>query len=173
MASADSACMVKCAVSTYLLAAVVFCSPSNAAEDKKPQAAPLKTDATASLTPTTESEIATLKTSLALDPGNASLHTRLGYLLLQKNSLDEARASFEQALKLNPRAHDAMTGKGIVLRRQGNLAEAERVLKDALHLNPNPVRTHYELGLVYEQLGMPDKALAEFKEGILKHEQGR
>ena len=51
--------------------------------------------------------------------------------------------------------------------------EAEQVLKAALDGNPNPVRTHYELGLVYEKEGAPDKALAEFKEGIAKYRQGR
>jgi tetratricopeptide (TPR) repeat protein len=81
--------------------------------------------------------------------------------------------SFDQALKLNPHAHDAKTGRGVVLARRGNLQEAEAVLKDALILNPNPVRAHYELGLVYEKLGDREKAIAEFKEGIWKHEQGR
>ena len=43
----------------------------------------------------------------------------------------------------------------------------------AVPVDPNPVRTHYELGLVYEKLGDTEKAMAEFKEGIKKHEQGR
>jgi len=81
--------------------------------------------------------------------------------------------SFDHALKLNPRSYDAKTGKGVVLARKGNLQEAEETLKDALLLNPSPVRTHYELGLVYEELGDTEKAVAEFKEGIRKHEQGR
>ena len=46
-------------------------------------------------------------------------------------------------------------------------------MKAALVRNPDPVRTHYKLGLVYEKAGDPEKALAEYKEGISKNQQGR
>ncbi len=120
-----------------------------------------------------DEEIATARANVTADPSQATAHVRLGYLLLKKGSLDEAMLSFDNALKLNPHSYDAKTGKGVVLTRKGNLREAEEVLKDALLLNPNPVRTHYELGLVYEKLGDTEKAVAEFKEGIKKHGQGR
>ena len=120
-----------------------------------------------------DEEIATVRASIKEDPSQAAAHVQLGYLLLKKGSLDEAMLSFDHALKLNPRSYDAKTGKGVVLARKGNLQEAEETLKDALLLNPSPVRTHYELGLVYEELGDTGKAVAEFKEGIRKHEQGR
>lgn len=118
-------------------------------------------------------EIAAARESVKADPSNASLHVRLGYLLIRKGALDDAMLSFNEALKYNSRSHEAKTGSGIVLARKGNLVEAVEVLRDALVLNPNPVRTHYELGLVYERLGDLDKAVAELKEGIEKHEQGR
>ena len=120
-----------------------------------------------------DEEIAIARASVTADPSQATAHVRLGNLLLKKGSLDEAMLSFDDALKLNPRSYDAKTVKGVVLALKGNLQEAEKVLKDALLLNPNPVRTHYELGLVYEKLGDTEKAVAEFKEGIKKHEQGR
>jgi tetratricopeptide (TPR) repeat protein len=122
---------------------------------------------------TLERDIAAARQSVKGDPSNASLHVRLANLLLRTRAFDEAMQSFDEALKLNPRSHEAKTGRGAVLARQGKLLEAEGVLKEALLLNPNPVRAHYELGLVYKKLGDPDKALAEFKEGIRKHEQGR
>ena len=120
-----------------------------------------------------DEEIATARASIKTNPSQATAHVLLGNLLLKKGSLDEAMLSFDEALKLNPRSYEARTGKGVVLARKGNLQEAEETLKDALLLNPNPVRTHYELGLVYEKLGDTEKAVAEFKEGIRKHEQGR
>ncbi len=120
-----------------------------------------------------DAEIAAARSALKANPGNVPAHVRLGYLLVSKGSLDEAMGVFDEALKINPRACDAKTGRGAVLARKGNLKEAEQTLKDALLLNPNPVRTHYELGLVYEKLGAPERAVAEFKEGIKKHEQGR
>lgn len=120
-----------------------------------------------------DGEILSARMRVKQDPSNASVHVRLGDLLVKKGALDDAMLSFDEALKLNPRAHEAKTGRGVVLARQGKLQEAEAVLKDALILNPNPVRAHYELGLVYEKLGDLEKAIAEFKEGIRKHEQGR
>ena len=120
-----------------------------------------------------DAEIALARANVTADPANAVLHVRLANLLVRKGALDDAMRSFDEALKLNPRMFDAKTGRGTVLARKGELKEAERILQDALLLNPNPVRTHYELGLVYEKLGDTDKAMTEFKEGIKKHEQGR
>lgn len=137
------------------------------------EAAPAKPAVAAAAADKTEIEIATARENLKAAPANATLHIRLAYLLVAKGELDEAMRTFDEALKLNARAFDAKTGRGVVLARQGKLKEAEQVLQDALLLNPNPVRTHYELGLVYEKLGNLDKAIAEFKEGIRKHEQGR
>ncbi len=120
-----------------------------------------------------DAEISTIRAGIKATPGDALLHARLGYLLLNKGALDEAKTAFDEALKLNPRSHAAMTGEGIILARQGKLREAEKVLKDALVENPNPVRTHYELGLVYEKLGELDKAIAEYKAALAKYQQGR
>ncbi|NTW99587.1 MAG: tetratricopeptide repeat protein [Geobacteraceae bacterium] len=120
-----------------------------------------------------DKEIRGVREQLAAAPAESILHTRLGYLLLKKGIPDEARLLFAEALKLSPRSHAALTGEGIVLSRKGNLREAEQTLKAALVQNPDPVRTHYELGVVYEKLGEFDKALHEYKEGITKHQQGR
>lgn len=119
------------------------------------------------------SEIEALRSELAKEPGNAREHIRLGWLLLGEGGYDAAISSFDQALQLNPRSSDAKAGKGAALARKGELAAAEAILKDALVLNPNPVRVHYELGLLYDRLGAPDKALAEYKTAIEKYRQGR
>ncbi len=114
-----------------------------------------------------------LRDLIKLDPSLPDCHIRLGYLLLKKDANDEAIAEFEKALQLVPRSHPAKIGKGIALSHKGDLKAAETILKDALILNPDPVKVHYELGLVYEKMGDFAKALAEFKEGVAKYEQGR
>lgn len=150
-------------------------APAWSADDAKgtKDAAAAKSEIATGNTAKVDAEISAARESVKANPSNASLHVRLGYLLVGKGALDEAMASFDEALKLNPRMYDAKTGRGVVMARKGNLKEAEQALKEALLLNPNPVRTHYELGLVYEKLGDSLKAVAEFKEGIRKHEQGR
>jgi tetratricopeptide (TPR) repeat protein len=120
-----------------------------------------------------DKEIRDLRGQLVSAPADSILHVRLGYLLLKKGVPDEAWLSFAEALKLSPRSHAALTGEGIVLSRKGKLKDAEQTLKAALAQNPDPVRTHYELGVVYEKLGDLEKALQEYKEGIAKHQQGR
>lgn len=110
---------------------------------------------------------------IAADPSSEKAQVELGNLLLKNGDLAEAAKAFDQALALNARYHDAMTGKGIVLARMGKEQEAEEMLQKALVLNPNPVRTHYELGLLYEKRGDFDKAIAEYKQGLEKYNQGR
>lgn len=141
-------------------------APKAAAEKVPPAAAPADPHSR-------DNEISSLREQIVRAPDDAVLYVRLGYLLLDANVPAEAKAAFDEALKHNRHSHAAMTGEGILLARAGNLREAEQVLKTALLRNPNPVRTHYELGRVYEASGDLDKALAEYKEGITKFRQGR
>ena len=120
-----------------------------------------------------DKEIRSLREQITAAPADTVLQVRLGYLLLKKGAPDEAQVVFAEALKLNPRSHSAMTGEGIIQAGKGDFKGAEKTLKAALVQNPNPVRTHYELGVVYEKLGEPEKALQEYKEGITKYQQGR
>ncbi len=58
--------------------------------------------------------------------------------------------------------------KGIAMAEKGDLEGAEKILKEVLRSNPNPARAHYELGRIYEKLGDPMQAVAEYKAGIKK-----
>jgi len=114
-----------------------------------------------------------LRERLRSNPSLVQCRLRLGYLLLKKSSNDEALKEFEEALQRVPGSHSAKTGKGIALAQKGDLKAAEIIFKDALILNPDPVKVHYELGLVYERMGQLEKALSEFREGINKYQNGR
>jgi tetratricopeptide (TPR) repeat protein len=114
-----------------------------------------------------------LRERVKSNPSLVECRIRLGFLLLKKGSNDEAMKEFEAALQRMPWSYSAKTGKGIALTQKGDLKAAEIILKDALILNPDPVKVHYELGLVYERMGNLEKALSEYKEGINKYEKGR
>ncbi|MBU5637933.1 tetratricopeptide repeat protein [Geomonas sp. Red69] len=120
-----------------------------------------------------DDEIRAARTDVERQPGVPQPLIHLGYLLVASGKPEEALTRFDQVLVLVPKSFEAKTGRGMALARLGRLQEAERELRSALLMNPNPVRTHYELGLVYRQLGDEGKALEQFKEGIRKYEQGR
>lgn len=56
---------------------------------------------------------------------------------------------------------------------EGKISDENEALRRALLLNPRPVRIHYELGLLYEKQGDFGKAVAEYKEGLKKHQEGK
>ena len=120
-----------------------------------------------------EENIEQARQKLKADPSSVKEQVALGYLLLKKGSLEEAGRAFDGALSRNARYHDALTGKGIVLARMDQDQLAEDFLQKALILNPNPVRTYFELGLLYEKKGAFATAVAEYKKGIEKYKQGR
>lgn len=117
-------------------------------------------------------EVATIEPAFA-DRTGEKQQILLGFQLLEQNDIDRAQAVFDQILILNPRSFPARTGRGAVLARRGKLSEAEQLLKGALVYNPDPVRTLYELGRVYEQLGDDTQAAATYKKGLEKYRQGR
>jgi len=120
-----------------------------------------------------EVEIEQARQRIKEDPASLKAQVALGYLLLKQNSLTEAEKIFDDVLKVKEDYHEALTGKGIVLARTGKDQAAEEILQKALILNPNPVRTYYELGLLYEKRGDFVQANTEYKNGIEKFKQGR
>lgn len=54
---------------------------------------------------------------------------------------------------------------GIYLAGQGRWAEAEKAFQEALRRDPTHYATHYQLGLLYEQLGRESEAIDAFREG--------
>lgn len=99
---------------------------------------------------------------------DTNLYRVLGDLHLMAGQPDEAETAFKKALSLNVRNHDAMTGIGRVLKVRGDLAGAEKQLKASVKLNPYPVLSYYELGLLYQEQGRLEDAIAYYRKGIEK-----
>ena len=151
---------------------------SFAAEELQPADQPAPTEmveqsAAQSSQASLDEAISQARQKITANPSSVQEQVSLGFLLLKKGALAEAQKAFDDALALNSSYHDALTGKGIVLARMGKDKEAEELLQKALVLNPNPVRTYYELGFLYEKRGDYTSAVAEYKKGIEKYQQGR
>ena len=164
-----------------LLAALFFmlaAPPSFAAEEQQavgqtPTGEKVESPAVGTSQHSLDEAIELARQKIKADPSSEKAQVSLGYLLLKKGALAEAEKAFDDALALNDRYHDALTGKGIVLSRMSKDQEAEEFLQKALILNPNPIRTYYELGLLYEKKGDFAQANTEYKKGIEKFKQGR
>jgi tetratricopeptide (TPR) repeat protein len=118
-----------------------------------------------------DGELESLRKELKETPTETSA-LRLGELLLKKGAPEEALASFNRALEMNPRSLEAKIGRGVALGGMGETEKAEKALREALLLNPNPARVHLELGRLFEQRGDFAGAIAEYKEGLKRFQEG-
>lgn len=107
-----------------------------------------------------------LQAALGYDPGNRDVQLDLADLYLRMGKSEEAQQYIDGVLEQDVRHHRARLLKGIALFRQSKFDAAEKVLLEVLVLNPDPARTHYYLGMLYEQRGEKDKAIEHYREAL-------
>lgn len=117
--------------------------------------------------------------ALALDPTNAVIHYRLGYVYTQTGRLDAATDHLNKALDIDPQFALALANLGYVMRRRADelkesvekgrlLAEAELKLRQALTLSPKLVDEDGEswwgsLGGLHRRRGQIDDAIDAYR----------
>mgnify|MGYP001812728918 CR=1 FL=1 len=74
--------------------------------------------------------------ALAQDPKLAEAHAAKGYLLLEKNSCEQALLSFDRALALNPGLVEALHWRGLCLKSLGRLRDSLAAARYAHRLDP-------------------------------------
>eukprot|EP00927_Polykrikos_kofoidii_P076878 TRINITY_DN73892_c0_g1_i1.p1 TRINITY_DN73892_c0_g1~~TRINITY_DN73892_c0_g1_i1.p1 ORF type:complete len:526 (-),score=94.47 TRINITY_DN73892_c0_g1_i1:72-1649(-) len=79
---------------------------------------------------------AELRTSLALHPGDASVHAAVALSHHRNNDLDAAEKGYLTALRLNPAIAEVQTDLGVLLFTRNRKSEAEVRLKAAIELDP-------------------------------------
>ncbi|MBK8161713.1 MAG: tetratricopeptide repeat protein [Gammaproteobacteria bacterium] len=99
------------------------------------------------------------RAALAMDPGHAEAHRKLGNACFAQGRLDEAAECYQRALALDPGLTAAHYNLGLTRFRQGKLGEAAARYLDALALKPDFVEAYTGLGVTYSGLGRPDEAL--------------
>jgi len=95
-------------------------------------------------------------------PGDARIHTALGWALYWTKKYDEAASHFETALRADPRDFRAHAGLAEVRLEQQRYREAEASLLRALALDPTNGSAHNSLGVAYALTGRPARAVDEF-----------
>jgi tetratricopeptide (TPR) repeat protein len=115
-----------------------------------------------------EQAMRSVQRGLALQPDNASMHSLLGRLQLEKGMLDEAVASFREVVRLAPRA-DSYFNLAQPLIARHDFAGAEAVLRKLLRVDRNHAMGHCNLGFVLMQQGKLAEGLPSYGRG---HELG-
>jgi tetratricopeptide (TPR) repeat protein len=94
-----------------------------------------------------EGEQSVLEKTIALDPGFASAHNQIGYLILQAGQSAEAEKEFKIALSLDPHYAEAQNNLGTLYGQQGNDAAAEQLFRQAVRNDPGYAQAFVNLGV--------------------------
>ncbi len=119
-----------------------------------------------------EQAIPLLERAIALDPRFALAHAglalayrdRLFWRDPQKEWEEKALVEVEKALSLDPNLAEAYMARGQLTWTRFNNYPHERAVRDyhrAIGLNPNLAEAHYWLAIVYQHVGLFEKALQE------------
>ena len=111
--------------------------------------------------------------ALALQPSGADHHHALSRLLAARGRIPEAVAEAERAHALDPLSLVAHANIGVIAYFGRDYAEARRRLAATLELDPTFTVAHWGLGMVHEQLGQNDEAIAAFQKVIALQGRGR
>ena len=105
--------------------------------------------------------IAETQRALALDPNNAETLTQVGQILAFSGRPQEGIGAVEKAMRLNPRYPPmCILQLSIAYRMAGRYEEALAPGERFFALAPNSTPAHFNLAVIYSELGMEEKAQA-------------
>jgi tetratricopeptide (TPR) repeat protein len=113
----------------------------------------------------TDDAIAHARDALALAPGNAQEHNRLGQLLAARGELEEAGTHLRRAIEIEPRYAAAHSNLGQVLGRLGHGEEALAEHRSAVRLDPQPEH-RIRLARALLSRGRPSAARTQLEEAL-------
>jgi len=115
-----------------------------------------------------------LQSALALNPNLVSLYIGLGNIFFRRGDMTSAEKEYEKAAELDPQSIGAHHGIGNVHFVKGDFFQSIQSYKKAIEYGEKAKQgvapTHYTLGLIYEELGAPDKAVDELAQAAQSSE---
>jgi serine/threonine-protein kinase len=106
------------------------------------------------------------KKAIALNPNYATAHQWYASYLAAMGRMNEAVVAAKTAHELEPFSLTIYSDYIRTLYYAGRLAEAHQEALKLKEMDPSFARAHYELGLVLEEEGKLDEAIAEFRQGL-------
>jgi serine/threonine-protein kinase len=108
--------------------------------------------------------------ALELSPGQAVTHLWYGYGLLTRERFDEAITEFERAQELDPLTLFVRTYPALAFYFARKYDVALETLGDVIEIDPDYYLAHAFAGLIHEQLGEPDAAVAALEKANREEE---
>ncbi|MEK7851685.1 MAG: tetratricopeptide repeat protein, partial [Deltaproteobacteria bacterium] len=106
------------------------------------------------------------RTVQRINPKNPATYLPLGKLLAENKDYEGARKELEKAVKYEIRNTEAYLFLGSVLKTLGRSGEAINAYQAASELNKENFLPHQELGKIYMDNSILDKAIGEFKTAL-------
>ncbi|SCZ87080.1 tetratricopeptide repeat protein [Nitrosomonas mobilis] len=105
--------------------------------------------------------------ALALDTTRSDVWNNLGLILQARKLGEESQEAFEEALALQPDNPGMLSNYSVTLRMVGKSSEAEAVLRKATKLDDGHANAYLNLGNVYLDQGLVEKAIEAAKQGMM------
>ena len=113
------------------------------------------------------------RTTIARSPTAFLAYNNLGYILFERNQLDEAISCFEKSLAINPNFSEPHNNLGDALIRVGRTNEGMSHFQKAVALvaqEPNTsAASYYNYGVAWLETGHPEEAVKQFKKALEIH----
>lgn len=109
------------------------------------------------------------RTSLEKDPNYAECRFALVVLLYETDRKEEASRVIDQWLAANPEAAVPYVADGWRLRQEGDIISAMARVQQGLAKEPHNVRGLVEMGIIYERLDYPSRALTLYERALIEN----
>ena len=114
-----------------------------------------------------DAQITSTMNALQASPRSATLHNRLGQLLLQKGFPKDAEAEFERAVNADKHFYPAWYNLGLVRMSQGNWTGSHFAFARTVHYKPGHSAALFQLGLMEEQRNHQRAAIDYYAKAFL------
>lgn len=105
-----------------------------------------------------QSDLALAAFRRAAKAGLPDAHLLLGIVYKENGDYAAAESELREAERINPSSGQLMLELGKLAFAKGDLEQARQRLEKAVQFMPDAPTAHYQLGLVYQRLGQPEKA---------------
>jgi tetratricopeptide (TPR) repeat protein len=113
-----------------------------------------------------ESAMAAYQNAFTIDPSLETARSRWAILALDHGELEDARQAWLQVITATPLDAEAQLGLGVIAWREGRPAAALQHLQSARQSDPGNPLTRLYLGLAWQAIDRPDKAVPEFEQAL-------